>query len=76
LLDEAGLGSALQWYVDGFSDRSKIDARLEMSKNSGRLSNEMELSIFRVVQECLTNIHRQCWKSHGRDSNYPKTRLV
>ena len=58
LLDEAGLASALQWYVDGFSDRSKIDAKLEMSKNFGRLSDEMELSIFRVVQECLTNIHR------------------
>src|ERR1700730_182160 len=58
LLDEAGLASALQWYVDGFSDRSKIDARLEMPKNFGRLSDEMELSIFRVVQECLTNIHR------------------
>jgi signal transduction histidine kinase len=58
LLDEAGLASALRWYVDGFSERSKIDARLDIPENLAGLSTEMELSIFRVVQECLTNIHR------------------
>jgi signal transduction histidine kinase len=58
LLDEAGLASALQWYVEGFSERSKIEAKLDMPKEFVGLSKEMELSIFRVVQECLTNIHR------------------
>jgi signal transduction histidine kinase len=58
LLDEAGLASALRWYVEGFSDRSKIHAKLDMPKEFAGLSKEMELSIFRVVQECLTNIHR------------------
>jgi signal transduction histidine kinase len=58
LLDEAGLASALRWYVEGFSERSKIDARLDIPQNFAGLSKEMELSIFRVVQECLTNIHR------------------
>ena len=58
LLDEAGLVSALRWYVDGFSERSKIDAKLDISTEVGRLPEEMELSIFRVVQECLTNVHR------------------
>ena len=58
LLDEAGLASALQWYVEGFSERSKIDARLDIPREFAGLSKEMELSIFRVVQECLTNIHR------------------
>jgi len=58
LLDEAGLASALRWYVEGFSERSKIDAKLDLPQNFAGLSKEIELSIFRVVQECLTNIHR------------------
>jgi len=58
LLDEAGLASALHCYVEGFSERSKIDARLDIPHAFAGLSKEMELSIFRVVQECLTNIHR------------------
>jgi signal transduction histidine kinase len=58
LLDEAGLASALHWYVEGFSARSKIDAKLDIPPNFEGLSKEIELSIFRVVQECLTNIHR------------------
>jgi signal transduction histidine kinase len=58
LLDVAGLASALRWYVDGFSERSKIDVKLEIPEEFGRLSDEMEIAIFRMVQECLTNIHR------------------
>lgn len=58
LLDETGLASALQWYVDGFAERSKIAAKLECGKDLGRLSREVETAIFRLVQECLTNIHR------------------
>jgi signal transduction histidine kinase len=63
LLDEAGLASALHWYVEGFSERSKIDARLDIPQVFAGLSKEMELSIFRVVQECLTNIHRHAGSS-------------
>jgi signal transduction histidine kinase len=58
LLDVAGLASALRWYVDGFSERSKIKVTLEIPEEFGRLSDEMEIAIFRMVQECLTNIHR------------------
>ena len=58
LLDEAGLASALHCYVEGFSERSKIVAKLAIPQSFEGLSKEMELSIFRVVQECLTNIHR------------------
>jgi|SRR5271155_2153226 len=58
LLDVAGLASALRWYVDGFSERSKIRVDLEIPERFGRLSDEMEIAIFRMVQECLTNIHR------------------
>ena len=58
LLDEAGLCSALTWYIQGFSERSKIKVDLDIPSDFGRLSRELETAIFRVVQECLTNIHR------------------
>jgi signal transduction histidine kinase len=58
LLDAAGLASALRWYVEGFSERSHIKVDLDMPEEIGRLTKEMELAIFRMVQECLTNIHR------------------
>ncbi len=58
LLDLAGLSSALRWYVDGFSERSSIKVELEIPADLGRLPADMEIAIFRIVQECLTNIHR------------------
>ena len=58
LLDEAGLPSAIRWYVEGFAERSKMAVKLELSPELGRLAPEVETAIFRIVQECLTNIHR------------------
>lgn len=58
LLDEAGLKSALAWFVDGFSERSKIKVDFDYDPAIGRLPREMETAIFRLVQECLTNVHR------------------
>jgi signal transduction histidine kinase len=58
LLDEAGLASALRWYVEGFAQRSKIKVDLKFPPDFGRLPRESETAIFRTVQECLTNIHR------------------
>jgi signal transduction histidine kinase len=58
LLDEMGLQSALRWYVEGFGQRSNIKVNLELPDDLGRLSREMEIALFRITQECLTNIHR------------------
>lgn len=58
LLDDVGLVSALRWYVEGFAERSKIEVELECGEDLGRLSPEVETTVFRLVQECLTNIHR------------------
>jgi signal transduction histidine kinase len=58
LLDETGLSSALQWYVDGFSERSKIEVRLQIAQDFGRLPTDIETTLFRIVQESLTNVHR------------------
>jgi PAS domain S-box-containing protein len=57
-LDFAGLRSAIQWYTQGFSERSGISVDLEISPSLDRLPQDLELTIYRVVQESLTNIHR------------------
>jgi PAS domain S-box-containing protein len=58
LLDEMGLGSAVQWYVEGFVERSKIKVELDVPDDFGRLPSDAEIAIFRIIQQCLTNIHR------------------
>jgi signal transduction histidine kinase len=63
LLDEAGLPSALQWYADGFAERSAIKVDLQIDSDFGRLPDAMEIALFRIVQECLTNIHRHSGSS-------------
>jgi len=57
-LDEVGLAAALHDYVDGFSQRSKIRTTLNCPPLAPQLPREIETSIFRIVQECLTNVHR------------------
>lgn len=58
LLDEAGLASALRWYIRGFTERSGIKVELGLPEDFERLPRDVETAIFRLVQECLTNIHR------------------
>lgn len=58
LLDVAGLASAIRWYVDGFSERSKIKVDLEIPEEFPKLPSDAEIAIFRMIQECLTNVHR------------------
>jgi PAS domain S-box-containing protein len=66
LLDEAGIKPALSWYVQGVAERSGIAIDLKVSEDFGRLPAEMELAIFRVVQECLTNILRHAESKTAR----------
>ena len=58
LLDEVGLSSGLRWFLEGFEERSKIKVDLDIPSDFERLPLELETAIFRIVQECLTNIHR------------------
>jgi PAS domain S-box-containing protein len=58
LLDEAGLLTAVQWYVEGFSKRSGIKVSLDIPLECERLSETSEIALFRVLQEALTNVHR------------------
>ena len=58
LLEENGLSEALPWYIHGLTERSGLTIDLNISEDFGRLAGEVELAVFRIVQECLTNIHR------------------
>jgi signal transduction histidine kinase len=65
MLDEMGLLSAVKWYVDGFSSRSAIQVSLDCA-DLGRLPGEFEITLFRLVQESLTNIHRHSGSKTAR----------
>jgi len=57
-LDHAGLRSALEWYIDGFTQRSKVKVDLDVAIGQERLAEIVERTLFRIVQESLTNIFR------------------
>ncbi len=63
LLDETGFASAARWYVEGFAKRSGIETTLDLPENTGRLPSPLEIALFRVLQESLTNVHRHS-RSH------------
>ena len=66
LLDEVGLVSALRWFLEGLSERSGINVRLDVEPPSiGRLKSELETAIFRIVQEALTNMFRHSGARNG-----------
>ena len=58
MLDEAGLEDAIRHYASGFAERTGIEVKLEISPNFGRLAQEEEMALFRVMQESLVNTQR------------------
>ena len=66
LLDEAGIGAALHAYAHGISARGDLKIELAIAEDFGRLPLEVETAIFRIVQECLTNVHRHSGSKTAR----------
>jgi signal transduction histidine kinase len=58
LLDEVGLESATRWYADGFAKRCALNVNVHLDQIPNRLPKEVELALFRVLQESLINVHR------------------
>jgi PAS domain S-box-containing protein len=58
LLDELGLSSAVKWYAEGFERRTGIRVKVDISADFERLPPDVEVTLFRVIQESLTNVHR------------------
>jgi PAS domain S-box-containing protein len=65
-LEEADLWSAVRWYAEGFASRSGIHVDLTMPDDPGRLPQEVETALFRIVQESLANIHRHSGSRRAR----------
>jgi len=66
LLDECGLASAVHWYAEGFQKRSAIKLEVEVDSDLPRLPADAETTLFRVVQESLTNVHRYSGSSSAK----------
>jgi two-component system, NarL family, sensor kinase len=66
LLEEAGLASAMRWFIDGFGDRSEIRVKLAMPARMPRLADASELALFRIAQEGLTNVHHHSGSKSAR----------
>jgi len=58
LLDESGLQAAISWYAAGLTERTGLSIDLDVPDNLGRLPRDLELVLFRFMQEAVTNIHR------------------
>jgi signal transduction histidine kinase len=66
LLEDAGLASAMRWFIDGFANRSEIDVKLVTPPRMPRLADALELALFRIAQEGLTNVHHHSGSKSAR----------
>ncbi len=66
LLEDAGLASAMRWFADGFGSRSGIAVKLVLPAELPRLVGHLELALFRIAQEALTNVHHHSGSKSAR----------
>jgi len=76
MLEELGLKSAIPWYLEGFAKRSGIKTTFEVSSDFDRIPVDLELALFRVLQESLTNVHRHSGSSTARARLLTRNRAV
>jgi PAS domain S-box-containing protein len=76
LLDEIGLQAVVPWYLNSFSERSGIQVDLDMPADIAKLPDQVELAVFRVLQECLTNVHRHSGSTVARVKILPEDTSV
>ena len=58
MLDELGFRSAAEWFMEGFTKRTGVPVTANISPGVEHLPKDLELALFRILQEALTNIHR------------------
>jgi two-component system, chemotaxis family, CheB/CheR fusion protein len=75
-LEEAGLGSAIRWLVEGFSSRSGIKVHLSLPGELRRIPQEIEITLFRVLQEALNNVHRHAEATSAKIQLVQKNQTV
>jgi signal transduction histidine kinase len=65
LLDEVGFACAAEWFIEGFAKRSGISIKADIAPSGERLPKSVEIALFRVLQESLTNVHRHSGASEA-----------
>jgi signal transduction histidine kinase len=75
-LDEVGFVSAAKWLIKGYSKRTGIDVSVDISEQVKRLPRHLELTLFRILQETLTNIHRHAKSARAQVSVQVKSQEV
>jgi signal transduction histidine kinase len=76
LLDEVGLMPAIRSYADGVTERSSVKVTVDLSPEIGRLAPNLEISVFRIVQECLTNVYRHSGSETAHIKIWPTEKLL
>ncbi len=76
LLDEVGLMPAIRSYADGVTERSNVKVTVDLSPEIGRLAPNLEISVFRIVQECLTNVYRHSGSETALIKIWPTEKLL
>ncbi len=76
MLDQMGLQSAIRWYLEGFSVRSGINTTFDVDQDFGRMERDLELALFRVLQESLTNVHRHSGSQTARIALHVRNGVV
>lgn len=66
ILDDLGLVPTLRRYIQDFGERGHLEANLVVQGGEGRLPSHIEISIFRVIQEALTNVVKHAHAAHAR----------
>lgn len=63
MLDVLGLAAAIEHHIDQFRNRSGLNCTLTMNRDEFDLDNRLAITIFRVIQEALTNVSRHAFAS-------------
>ena len=66
LLDELGLSSAVKWYAEGFEHRTSVKVEVDVAPDFPRLPPDVEVTLFRIIQESLNNVHRYSGSQKAR----------
>jgi anti-sigma regulatory factor (Ser/Thr protein kinase) len=76
LLDKVGFAGAAEWYVEGFAKRTRVNVKLDIANAQERLPIGIEIALFRVLQESLTNVHRHSGASEVSVCFHPQLEKI
>jgi len=64
ILEDLGLSAAIRWLVEASTKHYTIESSLDMTEMDDLFSYESQITVYRIVQECLTNIAKHAQATH------------